>query len=300
MKKILLLLALTTLPFYMSCDTDKPVTGQNPVVPSAAELNRPFGPQDTKAFINPPKIYHPETWFHFIGGNVSKAGITADLEAIANAGISGIQVFHGQFGGPWPGVEPQIACLSPLWDDAVKHTAEECRRLGLRFTMQNCPGWAMSGGPWIEPSNAMRSLVWSRTDVNGGQIDTLLQVPQPSQEEWRNYQDIAVLAFPTPEGDDGAILKPVTVKSDTSLPWKAFLSGEVTNPFVLDPATEDHPHWLEVTFPEPVVMRTIEFSDVQRFNHYWCYEPGVQVKVSALFPDGSIREILNTPMPMAA
>jgi hypothetical protein len=29
-----------------------------------------------------------ETWYHFIGGNVSKAGITADLEAIAAAGIS--------------------------------------------------------------------------------------------------------------------------------------------------------------------------------------------------------------------
>jgi hypothetical protein len=273
---------------------------QSRIVPSNSELSRPFGKQDAELFRNPTKVYHPETWFHFIGGNVAKAGITADLEAIANAGISGVQLFHGQFGGPWPGVEPQIACLSPLWDDAVKHTAEECRRLGLRFTMQNCPGWAMSGGPWIEPSNAMRTLVWSRTDTGGGQIDQILKVPQPSKEDWRDYQDIAVLAFPTPQGDDGGILIPQSVKSDTALPWKEFLSGDSIGNFRLAPASQKNPHWLEVTFPKPVVIRTIEFSDVQRFNHSWCFAPGVQVKVTAVLPGGVTREILNAPMPMAA
>ncbi len=273
---------------------------QTPVVPSSSELNRAFGNQDTELFKNPPKVYHPETWFHFIGGNVSKAGITADLEAIAKAGISGIQLFHGQTGGPWPGVEPQIACLSPLWDDAVKHTAEECRRLGLRFTMQNCPGWAMSGGPWIEPSNAMRNLVWSRTEVGSGQINQVLKIPQPSKEDWRDYKDIAVLAFPVPKGDDGGILKPQSVKSDTSLPWKEFLSGDSLGNFRLTPASQKNPHWVEVTFSKPVVIRTIEFSDVQRFNHAWNFAPGVQVKVLAILPEGATREILNTPMPMAA
>ena len=37
--------------------------------------------------------HRPQTWFHLIGGNVSKDGITADLEAIARAGIGGIQFF---------------------------------------------------------------------------------------------------------------------------------------------------------------------------------------------------------------
>ena len=54
-------------------------------------------------FKSPSKNHYPETWFHFIGGNVSKEGISADLEAIAKSGISGIQLFHGQFGGEWPG-----------------------------------------------------------------------------------------------------------------------------------------------------------------------------------------------------
>ena len=78
-----------------------------PFLPSKAELNRPFAQYDKLSFLNPPKTYRPATWFHFIGGNVSKEGITRDLEAIAKAGFSGIHLFHGQFGGPWPGVEPQ-------------------------------------------------------------------------------------------------------------------------------------------------------------------------------------------------
>src|SRR3954467_8227569 len=78
-----------------------------PIVPPAEQLNRTFGAYDREAFRSPSKVYYPETWFHFIGGNVSKKGITADLEAIAASGIEGIQLFHGQFGGPWPGVDPQ-------------------------------------------------------------------------------------------------------------------------------------------------------------------------------------------------
>jgi hypothetical protein len=78
-----------------------------PFLPSPIELNRPFGQYDKRSFVNPPKTYHPATWFHFIGGNVSKEGITKDLEAIAKAGFSGIHLFHGQFGGPWPGLTPR-------------------------------------------------------------------------------------------------------------------------------------------------------------------------------------------------
>ena len=278
------------------------VTTQAPIVPSAQELNRPFGSYDTDAFKAPPKVYYPETWFHYIGGNVSLTGITADLEAIAGAGISGIQLFHGQFGGPWPGVEPQIACLSPLWDDAVKHTAMESQRLGLRFTMQNCPGWAMSGGPWIEPSNAMRHLVFSRTDIEGGAriSGKVLAVPQPSDEEWRDYKDITVLAFPTPEGDTGDPLKPSSINSNHELDWEACLAGSLEQPLRFKPTTKDNPHRIEVSFNEPVMLRTVEMPSINSMNHSWCYEPGVSVSIQAVMPDGRKQDILQTDMPQAS
>ena len=88
------------------------VTAAPDAAPDTTALRSPFGGQDAGAFQTPPAVHHPQTWFHFIGGNVAKEGVTADLEAIAAAGISGVQFFHGQFGGPWPGVDNQIQCLS--------------------------------------------------------------------------------------------------------------------------------------------------------------------------------------------
>ena len=274
---------------------------QVPVVPDNNELNRTFGNHDEEAFMLPSKVYYPETWFHYIGGNVATKGITADLEAIAGSGFSGIQLFHGQFGGPWPGMEDsQIACLSPLWDNAIRFTAEECRRLGLRFTMQNCPGWAMSGGPWIEPSNAMRHLAWSRTDVSGGKVNMSLPVPQPSDESWRDYKDITVLAFPTPFDDTGKPLEPQSVKSDSELNWESCLKGDSRKSLELSPTTNEKPHWVEFTFSNPVVIRTVEFPSIDSFNHGWCYEPGVTVVMQAVFPDGKTQDILNVEMPQAS
>ena len=68
------------------------------IAPDGGLLQAPFSAQDETNFQQPPKVFYPETWFHFIGGNVSKEGIDADLKAIRDAGISGIQWFHGYFG----------------------------------------------------------------------------------------------------------------------------------------------------------------------------------------------------------
>jgi hypothetical protein len=269
-----------------------------PTVPDNNQLNRKFGDYDAAAFKLPQKVYYPETWFHFIGGNVSKKGITADLEAIARSGISGIQLFHGQFGGPWPGVEPQITCLSPLWDDAVKHTALECKRLGLKYTMQNCPGWAMAGGPWITPANAMRHLAWSRLDVKGGKLITQhLEQPQPSKEDWRDYNDITVLAFPTPADDTGLPLIPVAVNGSEGVKWNDLLVNLPAKAVRLKPAANNEPYWVEINFADTVTVRTLELPSVNSFIHAWIYEPGVKVKVQAILANGKTVEILNNDIP---
>jgi hypothetical protein len=269
-------------------------------VPSVETLAEPFSEKDVEAFREPPKVHYPETWFHYIGGNVSHEGITADLEAIAGAGLSGVQLFHGQFGGPWPGVDPQIACLSPLWDEAVKHTAEECHRLGLRFTMQNCPGWAMSGGPWIEPTNAMRHLAWSRTDVEAvGPLQVELPRPASAGEDWRDYRDITVLAFPTPLDDTGSPLKPSTIRSNREHTWDDCLAGTAKGALRLPPATADNPHWVEVDFPEAVVVRTVEFPSINSLSHPWCFEPGVTVAVKAIRADGKTETLVHAELPQS-
>ena len=51
----------------------------------------------------------PEAWLEFVDGNVRKDGLRLDLEALKDAGISGVHFFHigrGEHAGSeWPGCE---------------------------------------------------------------------------------------------------------------------------------------------------------------------------------------------------
>ena len=299
MKKLILPFLVGTSIYMSSCQS--PSTDNSiQAFPSLKEMQRPFGNQDYQSFVNPNRVHYPETWFHYIGGNVSHEGITADLEAIASAGISGVQLFHGQFGGQWPATTEDIQCMSENWDAAVKHTAEECKRLGLRFTMQNCPGWAMSGGPWIKPENAMRTIVYSRTDITGKDIQANLPVPQPNKEEWRDYRDITVLAFPTPEGDTGKPLELKEVKGNGKYAWKELMTGKKNNINFLPVKEADEPNWVEVKFTHPATLRSIELPCVQGMNHAMSFEPNVHVNAYAILADGSKKQIIDADMPQAS
>ena len=299
MKNIILPFLVGTSIYISSCQN--PINENNiQAFPSLKEMQRPFGKEDYQSFVNPNRVHYPETWFHYIGGNVSHEGITADLEAIASAGISGVQLFHGQFGGQWPATTEDIQCMSENWDAAVKHTADECKRLGLRFTMQNCPGWAMSGGPWIKPENAMRTIVYSRTDVTGKDIQAELPVPQPNKEEWRDYRDITVLAFPTPEGDTGKPLELKEVKGNGKYAWKDLMTGKKNNINFLPVKEADEPNWVEVKFAHPTTLRSIELPCVQGMNHAMSFEPNVHVNAYAILADGSKKQIIDADMPQAS
>ena len=221
-----------------------------------------------QAFRSPSPESRPDTYFFMIGGNVAKAGMTVDLEAIKEAGIGGINLFHGQFGGPWPGVSPQIPCLSPEWDDVIGHAAKECARLGLRLSMQNCPGWALSGGPWIKHENAMRHLSWSHHFADGGgRMEATL--PRPPGLD---YRDVSVLAFPAVEGDWMRPLEPASVKWSLKDDPKAWCRGkrQVQVPGGVDVR-------IEFEFAHPVTVRTLELPSINSMGHHWCYDPATRV-----------------------
>jgi hypothetical protein len=44
-------------------------------------------------FKNPPDWAKPHSWWHWVNGNVSKSGITRDLESLKEVGIGGVQMF---------------------------------------------------------------------------------------------------------------------------------------------------------------------------------------------------------------
>ena len=292
--------ALTFLLCFSSslcASSQSPEEQEDCFLPSNSILKSSFTMEDTKRFAHPDRVFYPEIWIDCMCGNLSERGITADLEAIADAGFNGVQLFFGNRGTAWPGVE-QIQVLSHEWEAFVRHASEEAHRLGLRFTLQNCAGWAMAGGPWIEPADAMRHLVMSRTDIQGGEVDIMLPVDAGYLINWRDYRDVKVLAFPTPKDDTGEALVSAAVKSSYSaFPWHRCVEGQGGG--VLPPTTADAPHTAVITLAEPSVVRTIVLSSVQTWNHQWCYEPGVHIKVEALADNGSSQTVFDDDMPQS-
>ena len=145
-----------------------------------------------RGFQAPPSAARPRVWWHWMNGNVSKSGITADLEAMAQAGIGGAHVFDVGCSIP-PG---EVKFNTPSWDEHVDWAAREAERLGLELTLANCSGFANAGGPWIAPSNSMFFVQHTETPVRGG--STFRGILPRTKDDHGFYRDIAVLAFPRP------------------------------------------------------------------------------------------------------
>ena len=141
-------------------------------------------------FANPPETAKPQTWWHWMNGNITKEGITADLEAMKQIGLGGATIVNADCGIP----RGSVPFMSPEWQDDFKFAVSEAHRLGLEMCVENCAGWSSSGGPWVTPSNAMQQVTTSEVHVSGpGDFNDAL--PQPPTK-LGFYRDIAVLAFP--------------------------------------------------------------------------------------------------------
>jgi len=145
-----------------------------------------------RGFAQPPDSARPWVYWFWLNGNITREGITADLEAMKRVGIGGVLIMEVDQGAP---LGP-IPFASTEWRELFRHVASEAARLGLQLNMNNDAGWNGSGGPWVTPDKAMQKVVWTETSVQGPtHYDGHL--PQPPTVAGF-YRDIAVLAFPTP------------------------------------------------------------------------------------------------------
>src|SRR5712672_2417337 len=127
---------------------------------------QPRGDSLEQGFKNPPDSAKPRTWWHWTMSNVTKEGITKDLEWMKRVGIGGFQLADVN-SGRGQTVEKKIEFGTPEWLDAVHHAAAEADRLGLEMAIFSSPGWSETGGPWVKPEQAMKKLVWSEKTVEG-------------------------------------------------------------------------------------------------------------------------------------
>jgi hypothetical protein len=148
-------------------------------------------------FLEPPNQAKPWVFWYWMNAAVSEEAITADLEAMKEAGIGGAVMFAIRGPQDPPQYEPPAIQLSPRWWDLVIHAMKEADRVGLEMGLHACDGFAVAGGPWIRPEYSMQKVVWTETMVKGGSMqDILLEQPETNEGY---YRDIAVYAFPTVE-----------------------------------------------------------------------------------------------------
>ncbi|MFD0796563.1 glycosyl hydrolase [Maribacter chungangensis] len=207
-------------------------------------------------FMAPPASAKPKTWFHAMSGNMTKEGLTKDLESMAEVGLGGLLLFNVTQGIP----NGPIKYNSPQHHEMIAHAAKEAERLGLSFGVHNCDGWSASGGPWVLPEESMKMVVWSETVTEGGVIH--LPLKEPTKREGF-YQDIAVLAYPALDSEiDDTTNTPVITASDTLLDTALICDGKIDAESTLTAQKNEFP-WIQFTYQKPKTIRSanIIFND---------------------------------------
>jgi hypothetical protein len=236
---------------------------------SAADLEQ--------GFLNPPDSAKPRTWWHWTNGNITKEGITKDLEWMKRVGIAGMQMADVS-SGRGQTIEKKVEFGSPEWLDALRHAASEARRLGLEMTLFSSPGWSETGGPWVKPEQAMKKLVWSETAVDGPRKFAGKLPPPPSNNgPMRNlrtgggrgnappdptyYGDSVVLAYRTPAAEAGAAdLRPIVTTNSGTIDAAALFDDDLNSTVPIPAPKGGGAAWVQFEFAQPYTARAITLS----------------------------------------
>ena len=144
-----------------------------------------------KGFQSPPDVAKPRIYWFWIYNRVTREGITRDLEAFKDKGISAVTLIcTGGYGGK----EPLLGVDFPgeEWRALFRHAVKEANRLHIQFGFNMAGGWTMMG-PWVTKDNAMKKIVFADTLVAGpARFAAVLPHPVVADDY---YHSIKVQAF---------------------------------------------------------------------------------------------------------
>lgn len=197
-------------------------------------------------------------YWYWINDDISKDGITKDLEEMKKAGIGGALI-----GNINPAhKDGKVPMLSEDWWSHMVHAVNEGKRIGVDIGVFNCPGWSQSGGPWVDYTKAMRYLTYSETKVLGGK-QLSVKLPQPENE----FQDTHTFAFKSSD---------IEQKSTRFIPTKVSANwSDVDVTILTDGNKEDDTNFepkkgeaLEISFQlsEPITARSITIIPSRAFK----------------------------------
>jgi len=144
-----------------------------------------------KNFRVPPGSSRPWVFWMWMNGNITKEGITADLEAMTRMGIGGVINFNSAVGIP----RGPVDYAGETWMEATAHAVREAQRLGIEMTLHNAPGYSGAGGPWVTPEMSMQELVWTEVlATSNGNLS--INLPPPYAKHGY-YRDAFIVAYPS-------------------------------------------------------------------------------------------------------
>ena len=215
-----------------------------------------------ETFANPPASAGPWVFWGWMNGNITREGITADLEAMSRVGVNGACIFNLSNNIP----AGRVRFLSPEWRELFLHALKEADRLGMKISIHTCDGWNLAGGPWITAENSMQILTWSETNISGPtKFSAVLSLPK---SKLGYYRDIAVYAIPAPtETDpDFKAFHPKVTTSNPGIDGASLLDG--------DPATgislpmKSGKEWILISLDKPMCIRAVTvYSGKGRNGH---------------------------------
>jgi len=219
-------------------------------------------------------------------GNISKEGITADMEAMKEVGLRYVTMFNTSYKVP----KGNVQFMSAEWRELFHHAVREADRLGLKLGIHNCEGWSVSGGPWISPEESMQKITASRIEIVGGGKRTI-RLPQPEiTKESKgggtplsiepHYRDIAVFALESP-GDKPFIDAPsATIScSEASAKVERLVDGDKHTGVVLPNPRKGDARSITFEFPEPVTARCLE---IQAMAHNQGHRGELQISTDGI------------------
>ncbi|MEJ6979521.1 glycosyl hydrolase [Pedobacter sp. P351] len=224
-------------------------------------------------FQNPPAAAWPRTWWHWTNSNITKEGITKDLEWMKRVGIEGFQLADVASGSGQT-VPEKIVFGTPQWLDAVRHTATEAERLDLEMATFTSAGWSLTGGTWVKPEQAMKKLVWSEIKVNGSKtFNQKLPAPPSTEGAGPNvfsknskagsfYADYSVIAFRTPEAElEDENVKPIFSTNRGAEEGGALYDGDMSTSVTIKASGgQKKRSWLLLTYPKPFRARALSIA----------------------------------------
>ena len=230
-------------------------------------------------FKDPPESVKIHTWWHWIDGNITKEGITKDLEAMKAQGIVQATILNvGLYTEKDFGLT-KVEFGSDQWFVMFRWALQEANRLGITIGVHNCDGYSSSGGPWITPEMSMKQFVWTKTLVKGGkQINVNLTQPFSIQNF---YRDVAVIAYKTEDNSNSFHLEVPQISWNDSTDASVLMDGNPVSGILMKDKD-----YLKIATSSPLTIKKIAIHPRKSFLWWMNADDFESTFTLAASPDG--------------